>query len=179
MNLGAEPSPGSSGADYLSVFDLDLDLPAGKLTLYDTSGCTREPIPWGPAHSLLSLERPRPFVILAPVQIGGQTLHAQLDTGASVSFVSWKGAARLGITPAMLAEDPDLIARGIGRQAVAMRSRSFDLVRLGPAEYRHIRLLFGSPSGGFPFEMLLGMDLLRSHRIFISYATGRLLIAMP
>jgi len=67
--------------------------------------------------------------------------------------------------------------RGIGRQAVGMRSRSFELVRLGPAEFRAVRLVFGSPAGGFPFEMLLGMDLLRSQRLLISYATDRLLIA--
>jgi predicted aspartyl protease len=116
-------------------------------------------------------------VILAPVQIGGRTLRAQIDTGSTFSFVSWKGAAQLGITPAMLALNPELSVRGIGRQAVGMRSRSFELVRLGPAEFRAVRLVFGSPAGGFPFEMLLGMDLLRSQRLLISYATDRLLIA--
>ena len=116
-------------------------------------------------------------MILAPVQIDGRTLQVRLDTGASFSFVSWKGAARLGITPALLGEDPQLSTRGLGRQVVAMRGRSFELLRLGPADYRDIRLIFGSPAGGFPFDMLLGMDLLRSRRIFISYATNRLLIA--
>ncbi len=176
--IGGRTVSGLLGADYLSVFDLDLDLPGRKLTLYRTNGCIREPIPWGPANSPVSLERPRSYVILAPVQIGGQTLHAQLDTGSTVSFVSWKGAARLGITPAMLAQNPELSVRGIGRQTLPMRSRAFELVRLGPAEYHDVRLIFGSPAGGgFPFDMLLGMDLLRSERLFISYATARLLIA--
>ncbi|MBV8093488.1 MAG: aspartyl protease family protein [Acetobacteraceae bacterium] len=175
--IGGRTISGVLGADYLSVFDLDLDLPGGKLTLYDTIGCMREQIPWEPANSPVLLEHPKPYVILAPVQILGRTLHAQLDTGASFSFVSWKGAAQLSITPTMLAQTPELSARGIGRQGVAMRSRSFELLRLGPVEYHDVRMLFGSPAGGFPFEMLLGMDLLRSQHIFISYATNRLLIA--
>jgi predicted aspartyl protease len=175
--LGNLTISGLLGADYLSAFDLDLDLPGRKLTLYHTNGCMRQPIPWEPASSPVSLERPRPYVILAPVQIGNRTLHAQIDTGSTFSFISWKGAAQLGITPAMLAIDPELSVRGIGRQTVEMRSRSFELVRLGPAEYRDVRLVFGLPAGGFPFDMLLGMDLLRSRRLLISYATGRLLIA--
>ena len=67
----------------------------------------------------------------------------------------------------MLAVDPELSVRGIGRQTVGMRSRSFELVRLGPAEYHDGRLIFWFAPGGFPFEMLLGMDLLRSqHFLF-------------
>ena len=71
----------------------------------------REPIPWEPASSPVSLERPRPYVILAPVQIGGRTLRAQIDTGSTFSFVSWKGAAQLGITPAMLALNLEVSVR--------------------------------------------------------------------
>jgi predicted aspartyl protease len=173
--LGGRTISGLLGADYLSTFDLDLDLPRGRLTLYDTAGCAREPIPWGVANTPVTLERPRPYVILAPVQIDGRTLLAQLDTGASLSLVSRKGAARLGIAPEMTAPAPG--ARGVGRQALALRSRVFAMARLGPAEYRDVSLMFGAPAGGFAFDMLLGMDLLRGQRMFISYATNRLLIA--
>ena len=74
--LGGQTISGLLGADYLSAFDLDLDLPGGRLTLYDTSGCAREPIPWGVANTSVALERPRPYVVLAPVQIDGRTLLA-------------------------------------------------------------------------------------------------------
>ena len=127
------------------------------------------------ANAPVTLERPRPYVILAPVQIDGRTLFAQFDTGASLSLVSRKGAARLGVAPEMTAPAPD--ARGVGRQALALRSRVFAQARLGPAEYHHVTLAFGAPAGGFAFDMLLGMDLLHGQRMFISYATNRLLIA--
>ena len=41
----------------------------------------------------------------------------------------------------MLALNPELSVRGIGRQTVEMRGRSFELVRLGPAEYHDVRLM--------------------------------------
>jgi predicted aspartyl protease len=173
--LGGRTISGLLGADYLSTFDLDLDLPRGKLALYDTKGCAREPIPWTTANTPIPLERPRPYVILAPVEIDGRTLLAQLDTGASISLISRKGAARLGITPEMQGPGPS--ARGIGRQLLPLRTFTVASVRLGPAEYRDVTLAFGAPAGGFVFDMLLGLDLLRSRRVFISYATNRLLIA--
>ncbi len=173
--LGGRTISGLLGADYLSTFDLDLDLPHGTLTLYDTAGCAREPIPWGPANAPVALARPRPYVILAPVAIGNRTLMAQLDTGASFSLVSRKGAASLGIAPEM--QDPGPSARGIGRQPLPLRSRTFETIRLGPAEYHDVTLAFGAPVGGFAFDMLLGMDLLHGRRVLISYATNRLLVA--
>lgn len=173
--LGGRAISGLLGADYLSTFDLDLDLSRGTLALYDTTDCAHASLPWGPANVPVPLQRPRPYVLLAPVAIDGRTLLAQLDTGASVSLVSRKGAARLGITPEMQRAGPS--ARGIGRQALPLHSRIFETARLGPAEYRHVTLAFGAPAGGFAFDMLLGMDLLRGRRVFISYATNRLLIA--
>jgi predicted aspartyl protease len=173
--LGGRTISGLLGADYLSTFDLDLDLPHGTLTLYDTTDCTHVPIPWEPANVPVPLQRPRPYVLLAPVAIDGRTLLAQLDTGASVSLVSRKGAARLGIAPEMQAPGPS--ARGIGRQSLPLRSRVFAAVRLGPLEYRDLTLAIGAPAGGYAFDMLLGMDLLRGRHLFISYATNRLLIA--
>ena len=172
---GGRPIVGLLGADYLSAFDLDLDMPAGTLTLYDTKDCDGVPIPWGPANTPVALQRPSPYVVLAPVVIGDRTLQAQLDTGASFSLVSARGEARLGFTPGA----PNASARGVGRQAMPLRMRVVPTARLGPAVYRDVLLAFGSPAGGFPFDMLLGTDLLRRQRIFISYATSRLLVATP
>lgn len=173
--LGGRTISGLLGADYLSTFDLDLDLSRRRLTLYDTADCAHAPIPWGPANVSIALRRPRPYVLLAPVAIDGRTLLAQIDTGASVSLVSRKGAARLGIAPEM--QGPPQSARGIGPQALPLRSRVFETVQLGPATYRDMMLVFGAPAGGFAFDMLLGMDLLRGQHVFISYATDRLLVA--
>ncbi len=173
------PIAGLLGADYLSVFDLDLDPQAGKLVLYSTDGCATAPIPWSVANVAVPLDRPTPTVLLAPVRIGNATLQAQLDTGASFSLVSIKGAARLGITSDLLARDAPASARGIGRITLTLRSHIVPNLRLGPAEFRDVRLGFGAPAGGFPFDMLLGADLLGRQRVFISYTTNRLLVAVP
>ncbi len=173
---GGAPVAGLLGADYLSVFDLDLDLPAGKLILDSTDGCAGAPIPWNVA---VPLGRPTPTALLAPVRTGGSTLQAQLDTGASLSLIGIKGAARLGITPDLLARDAPGSARGIGRLTLALRNHIVPSLRLGSVEFRDVPLAFRTPAGGLPFDMLLGADLLGQQRVFISYATDRLLIAVP
>lgn len=173
------PVAGLLGADYLSVFDLDLDLPAGRLVLYTTEGCAAAAIPWDVASVAVPLGRPTPTALLAPVRIGSSTLLAQLDTGASLSLVSVRGAARLGLTSDLLARDAPGSARGIGRVPLALRGHIVPSLRLGTAEFRDVPLAFGAPAGGFPFDMLLGADLLGRQRVFISYATNRLLVAVP
>jgi len=129
--------------------------------------------------AVVLLGRPTPTALLAPVRTGDSTLQAQLDTGASLSLIGIKGAARLGITPDLLARDAPGSARGIGRLTLALRNHIVPSLRLGSVEFRDVPLAFRTPAGGLPFDMLLGADLLGQQRVFISYATDRLLIAVP
>ncbi len=93
--IGGRTISGLLGADYLLVFDLDLDLPGGNLTLYDTSGCAREPGPWEPINSSLSLERPRSYVILAPCRsAAGRCRHSSIP---APRFPSSAGRGRLSL----------------------------------------------------------------------------------
>ncbi len=167
---------GLLGADYLSPFDLDLDFPKNRLTLAETRDCGTAPIPWEPPHAVVPLLRPRPFTYLAPVRIDGTTLQAQLDTGANVSLISARGAARLGVD---LSQGTAGSARGVGRQRLPLVRRTFAAVSLGPIVMRDVPLALGAPPSGYPFDMLLGMDLLQRQHLFVSYATDRLLIATP
>jgi predicted aspartyl protease len=177
--IGPYKISGLLGADYLSAFDLDLDFPGHMLALYETTGCGADPIPWAPSFGALPLQRPAPYVVLAPLEVDGKTLLAQIDTGAALSLISGKGAARLGITPAMLAHDSGRDIRGIGRQAPLVHNRIVETMQLGPSVFHNVQISFGSLPGLLPFDMLLGMDLLHGQHILLSYATSRLLIAKP
>ncbi len=175
--LGGRRVSGLLGADYLSAYDLDLDLRGGVLALVATRGCEAEPIPWEPAHGVVPLARPRRFTVLAPVRLDGRVLQAQLDTGASLSVVSKRGMARLGIGSDQAAPDAIGTGRGVGRGALALRLHRFTMVGIGPVETHDVTLALAAPVNGYPFDMLLGTDLLSRQRLFISYATNRLLIA--
>ena len=74
----------------------------------------------------------------------------------------------------MVAVDPELSVRGIGSQTVGMRSRSFELVRLGPAECHDV--IYWFVGGRLPVRDAAGHGS-AAQSAFFSYATGRLLIA--
>jgi len=44
---------------------------------------------------------------------------------------------------------------------------------------RDIDLAVGTPAGGYPFDMILGLDVLRRAPLRLSYATGEVLVAVP
>ena len=44
--IDGRPIAGLLGRDFLSPFDLDIDLPAGRLTLFDVPGCSAGFLPW-------------------------------------------------------------------------------------------------------------------------------------
>ncbi len=176
---GADGAAGLLGSDYLSVFDLDLDLAAGTLGIYAMQDCATGAIPWSLPFVTVPATRPKAGVLLVPVQIDGRILQAELDTGAVASLVTARGAARLGLAanPSDARAGPAL--RGVGRQEMAVQIREFAEIRFGPLVLRDAHLAVGAPAGGYPFDMILGLDILRDARLWISYASNRVLVATP
>jgi hypothetical protein len=168
---------GLLGADMLSHYDLDLDFPAGRMTIYSVAGCDGRFIPWSQPYDAIA-GRHLPFDgMLVPVQIDGRTIDAQIDTGSTVSLVNARGLHRLGLTPQALAHDQITAGTGIGGR-FQDRSHRFGELRIGQQriEAPVIRIL-AVPRPGV--DMLLGMDVLARYRIWISYATAQLFIASP
>jgi hypothetical protein len=168
---------GLLGADMLSRYDLDLDFPAGRLTLYTVTGCTGRFLPWTAPYDAIPARLIADDGLLIPVLIDGHPLDAQIDTGSVVSLIDARGLYRLGLTPQALAHDPTGEATAIGG-AFRNQSHRFSELRVGAA-------LIASPTLRVAavrrpgVDMLLGMDILASRRIWISYATAQVFIAGP
>lgn len=179
LGLGAMPSfPHASppvigllGADVLAQYDIDLDLPNGRMALYAARGCTRI-MPWPGAVSV-PIARTRSGLAFVDVLVNGTTVRALLDTGARTTLLARETAARLGLTPAVLARDPARVGVGIGLVDLGVRQHRFAELGLPgaidhdvPANIADLRL----PG----IAMLLGADYLGRRRVWISYATDRL-----
>lgn len=161
---GAE-TDGLLGMDLLGAYDLDFDLAAPALAVGDNlpvpDGLTRVPI-----------ETPRPGVVVAPVRIGRATLRALIDTGAAVTVIDSRAADRLGFATV----DAGQRLRGVGSGAAPVRAAVPDAMALGGALWRAPPIVVGRlPRLGF--EMALGLDVLRGHRMLLSYRGGSLFIA--
>jgi len=171
---GAEPPvAGLLGADLLARYDVELDIPSRRMALYSVTGCGQYP-PAGETDAL-PLSRTGSGLVFVSAMVDGQPVRALLDTGARTTLLSRRTAARLGVSGDMLTDDPTRSGVGIGLADVTVHRHRFNEVRLGSVVAR--RMVVDVVDLHLPgVDMLLGMDFLASHQVWISYATGRLFL---
>ena len=165
------PVIGLLGADVLGHYDVDLDLPHGRMALYAVRGCGRV-TPW-PGAASVPIARTRSGLVFVNVLVNGTTVEALLDTGARTTLLARTTANRLGLTPAVLAQDPARVGFGIGLVDLGVRQHRFATLGLPGAIERDVAANVADlrlPG----VAMLLGADYLGRRRIWISYATNRL-----
>jgi predicted aspartyl protease len=167
------PVAGLLGTDVLAGYEVELDLPAGRMALYTASGCAGY-TPW-PGATEVPLVRTRSGLAFVTAIVDGSEVRALLDTGARTTLLARRTAAALGVTDASLASDPRRQGMGIGLGGIDFRRHRFAelglpgaLARDVPANVAELRL----PG----VEMLLGADYLGPRRVWISYATSRLFL---
>jgi hypothetical protein len=82
----------------------------------------------------------------------------------------------MGLTPDVLARDPEGSVHGVGRFAVVTRRHRFGTLQVG-AERIADPAIWAAPVHILPIiDMLLGEDWLGRHRVWLSYATSRVFV---
>jgi predicted aspartyl protease len=163
---------GILGVDYLSSYDIDLDVRGRRMALYDVSGCSGRFIPWQGAYQRVPLELAPNRLVMMRAMLEGRPINAALDSGADNSAVSSVAAARIGVTPEVLSRDPGSFGTGVGAQRVPVHRHRFTQLRLGDGVFDNTTLMvLDLPTG--PFDMLVGLDFLTTRRVWISYATAQ------
>ncbi|MEA1674199.1 retroviral-like aspartic protease family protein [Nitrospirillum sp. BR 11163] len=175
---------GVLGERFLSNFDLDIDIAHNRLTLFHPEDCEHTALAsyWGVPYDYTKIERMREdgSPIWLTVMVNGQPVRAVLDTGAETSVLTLQAAERVGMTPQTPGVTHAGKSSGIGNDEVDDYVGLFDSFKLGDEEIRRVRLRFGNMfgHGGWDTpEMLLGLDFLRAHRVFISHSQHRLYFA--
>lgn len=170
---------GVLGRDYLSAFDLDLDMAESRLALYQISGCAGRFLPWKGNYAALAVSNPTENALVVPVVLDGRPLRALLDSGASSSLLGAPGVSRLGLDLAELQADPADQVSGLGARTVTMRRHRFRSLRVGSETFDAPVLWVASITLNPIVDMLLGADWLAERRIWISYATRQVFVATP
>ncbi len=169
---------GLLGVTVLGAFDIDMDMPGRKMTLYGGTVCGDTPIPpWRESYITVPSEVARGRMHVQ-VRVGGHTTMALLDTGATGSVITARTAFAAGVTPEQLAASPTTIMRGVGPNAVTVRAHRFPDMQIGPERYTNARLLVTDEGLG-PVDMILGMDYLGARRMWFSYARRQVFIMVP
>lgn len=165
---------GMLGRDFLSLFDLDLDMPGRRLTLYHVQDCSGRFLPWRGDYATVPATFLDQDAVVVPLTLDGTPLHALLDTGASASLVAAPGMFRLGLQPASLAADPADEVAGLGPHMVTMHRHAFHSLRVDDQSIDS-PVIWVAPVHLRPIEdMLLGADWLANRRVWISFATRQL-----
>jgi predicted aspartyl protease len=176
--IGGIQADGLLGADILLAFDLDIDLPARRLTIYRARPCADARPPWTVPYASVegvSMWRDR---LVVPLAINGADGHAVLDTGAQRTVIRPEFAARGGVTQAMLDADPSAKMQGASREQASYQMHHFDTVRIGNDTAHDVPLPVARLPGGEQ-DALIGGDFMHGRRIWLSAASRQMFFTAP
>jgi tetratricopeptide (TPR) repeat protein/predicted aspartyl protease len=173
-------SVGVLGQNVLHYADVEYDLAQGVIRLMRQEGCGNKVslAYWvgksGVPYSDISIEsRGRTASAIGHASINGTDIRVLFDSGAYVSTLTLKAAARAGIRP----DSPGVVAGGMtggfGRNMTPSYIAPFASFKMGDEEIRHTRLRIADLDLG-DADMLIGPDFFLSHRIYVANSQQKL-----
>jgi predicted aspartyl protease len=167
---------GLLGADILLAFDIDIDVPAHRITFYRARReCPDATPPWNEPYVAIAGVSTRRDRLVVPFKLDGADGTAVLDTGAQVSSISRSMAARIGLADSAMAGDRTVMAHGASPDQVEVRIHRFSELQVGPAVMRDPVLPVVPMAGGMG-DGLVGGDFLRGRRVWLSFSAQRLFV---
>jgi len=171
---------GLLGREAMQNFDLDVDFPNDRIVLYQARHCPSRK----PEMGMDAEELPRPEFAhggsipggLIAVELDGHQRAAIIDTGSAWSLVSNDAAMALGVTDEILKSDGKQPARDASGLPLPTMMHRFRTLKVGSAVIETpVMVVMRIPpiNGSNDFEMLLGNDYLRLHRVWISFTSAR------
>jgi clan AA aspartic protease (TIGR02281 family) len=169
---GRSQAAGLIGADILSHFDVDIDIPHRQIGLWRVDGCSEVTPDWLGESAGVKIQIEPSKHITVPVRIDGAALDLVLDTGAPDLLLTTLAAARAGATPEVLDESRRFTGYGVNDRSYEAWLHIFRRVEIGPQVYGDVRAVvvnrgrYGNLGDG-----LLGVEFLKRRRVWISYST--------
>ncbi|MGC8524839.1 MAG: aspartyl protease family protein [Acidibrevibacterium sp.] len=165
------PPDGIIGGDFLSQFDVDIDLPEKRVGLYRAHACRAPFAPPWPGFTLYRV--PARLTdggqFLIDVAVDGVPLVAMLDSGAEETAINARAMNKLGLTADTLAHDPVREERGIDMNRRLSHRHHFAKLKIGAETYRD-PAIWVSDMPLLSADMLLGADFFQTHRLWLSFS---------
>jgi tetratricopeptide (TPR) repeat protein len=163
---------GIIGQNLLAAEDTEYDLANGVIRLFRAQGCSGKTLAyWAAGNPVgeikIDSRSPLQPQMIADAKINGKKIDIILDSGAWRSVLTYKAAARIGITP----QDDDVtaggISRGLGKKTTENSLAYFESLDIGGEVIKNARLRIGDINLRRG-DMLLGADFFLSHRIYVA-----------
>jgi tetratricopeptide (TPR) repeat protein len=178
---GSDTGYGLLGANLLDIDDLEIDLAEGKLTLFRAERCDKTMLAYwvkgSDDYNIADLDPSdnrhdrRTFF---NVTINGKRVRALLDSGAAATVLSREAAERVGIDLNAPGVKIGHRASGIGAQSVKTWIANVDSFSVGTETIQHSQMqVIDGKIDNDETDMLLGVDFLLAHRIFIANSVGK------
>ncbi len=169
--MGAD---GFLGTDVLGKFDIDLDLPHQRMWLYERGSCMPD---WADAHSKIEIGRSAiNGHMFFPVRLDNRKITATIDTGADRTTLSTSTARAMGLADAVLAHDRPGVTRGFGGGQLTSRIHQFTSLTVGSIRLNDPEIVV-TDLRLRGIDLILGLDFLRSRRLWLSYAGFRVFLS--
>lgn len=169
------------GAPFLLQADMEFDLRAKHMKFFRPQNCSRDtPLNyWKEETVVLPFEfsrsdSPNPhFTVL----VNGKEMDAMIDTGAANSFLTLRGAKKLGID--VKGADVTRLGDtgGVGSDRASHWTAPIKSVQIGGETIGGAELSIVDVQSQLEAELLLGQDFLRAHRVLFAMSQRKLYIA--
>ena len=177
MTTAAQPrAAGIIGEQFLQAFDVEIDLPHRQIVLYGSKHCDEGFLPWAKPYVRFPATVTAEAVYIG-TWLDGKAFLTLIDTGAALTVVTTRGMKALDLTSEALEKDPKIQISGAGGGSMDVHAHRFSRLGIGADVIEHPIIAVGKINA--PAQLLLGLDFLSRHRVWISYATNQVFIAPP
>jgi hypothetical protein len=179
FNLQSLPglsADGLLGADILLAFDMDIDVPGGKLTLYRSRVCPSAGPPWKEPSFEIAGVRARKDRLLLPFELDGTSGLAILDTGAQGNVLGVDMARRMGLNEQTMAGDPSIRQHGVGPAETISHLHQFKSLRIGPVAVESPKFAILQSDFGVG-DALIGETFLQGRRVWLSFRNRQVFVS--
>lgn len=170
------PIDGVLGADSLSSFDIDVDLAAHRVVLYQRQTCPGATPAWTGPYDRILASRSLGDHLFFPVQLDGSRIAAFIDTGAQLTVLSAQAAAALGLTAPVLARDRAILVHGAAAEELGAHVHRFAQMGIGTEVVRNLDIAVTNLRLS-DADLVLGVDFLKSRRMWISYGSQQIFLS--
>lgn len=166
---------GLLGSDILLAFELDIDAPDGKLTLYRNRMCPDARPPWPvPAVEIPGVRR-RGDKLLVPFTLDNVPGMGIVDTGARTNVIGHNMARRMNLDEQAMTHDPIIHLKGTGGVSNAYVHR-FALWQIGPIAQVGVPLPVMPEDFGIG-DALVGVQFLEGRRVWLSFKNPQIFVS--
>jgi predicted aspartyl protease len=173
--VAGKPIDGLLGEDFLSGFEVDLDLGQRRVILYQPPPCAITAPAWPEPYTTIKANRSLHDRLFFPVSLDGHRLAALIDTGAQLTVLDSDSAVALGVTGAGLSRDPVANLRGAAAEIVRSHAHRFARLEIDGEVLRDPVVVIAA-MGLQDADLVLGADFLHWQRAWLSYTSQQVFL---